>query len=114
MILNTPEQAKEAGARTSPHQVGTFGSSIQWKVYINHYWCQIALFSQSQVYMYDFFDDQWTELNSMQTGRLYHGCGLARKQDGALQVVVAGGVKNDSIEILDLDTMTWRYAATNI
>ena len=56
--------------------------------------------------MYDFFADQWTELPSMQTGRLYHGCGLARKQDGTLQVVVAGGFTKDSVEILDLDTMT--------
>ena len=65
--------------------------------------------------MYDFSADLWTELPSMQTGRIDHGCGLARKQDGTLHAVVAGGFSKtdggtytDTIEIFDLETMTWR------
>ena len=59
--------------------------------------------------MYDFSADQWTELPSMKTSRYGHGCGLARKLDGTLQAVVAGGYLEDSVEIFDLDTETWRY-----
>ena len=58
--------------------------------------------------MYDFFTDQWTELPSMQTGRYFHACGLARKSDGTAQAVVAGGYNVDSVEIFDLDSQTWR------
>lgn len=63
--------------------------------------------------MYDFSEDQWTELPFLQTGRYWHACGLARKLDGTYQVVVAGGYTENSIEIFDLDTKTWRYVKIN-
>ena len=59
--------------------------------------------------MFDFANELWTELPSMQTGRDDHGCGLATKSDGTVEVIVAGGDSGtDTIEILDLATLTWR------
>ena len=73
--------------------------------------CGFSLMSFSiyKVYMYDFSADQWTKLPSMQKRRYRHGCGLARKSDGTVEAVVAGGYKEDSVEIYNFDTNTWRY-----
>lgn len=61
-----------------------------------------------KVFMFDFTDD-WTQLPSLNTGRHEHGCGLARKLDGTIQAVVAGGVDEESVEIYDFATGHWRY-----
>ena len=65
---------------------------------------------QNQVYIYDWTRDSWTSLGPMQTERYYHGCGLAlRAVDAASEVVVAGGFREGSAEILNLATREWRY-----
>ena len=52
---------------------------------------------------------KWTLLPPMQTGRMAHGCGLIQKADGRIEAVVAGGYAGEkSVEILDLETVTWR------
>ncbi len=51
----------------------------------------------------------------MPTARVYHSCGIVL---GSREIVVAGGSGSDneltdSVEIFNLDTMTWRAAGIN-
>ena len=67
------------------------------------------MLTHQQVYLYDFSVDKWTPMPPMQTGGMAHGCGLIHKPDGRLEAVVAGGDhENKSVEILNLETMSWR------
>ena len=44
----------------------------------------------------------------MQTGRYNHGCGITEIPDGTLEAIVAGGMADDSVEIYNFKTQTWR------
>ena len=61
--------------------------------------------------MYNFEKDEWTELSPMARVRNFHGCGLVKRSDGTLEAVVAGGdegLGDDTVEIYNFDTQTWR------
>ena len=69
----------------------------------------LVLFPQlNNAYLFD-FATYWTPLANMQTARRYHGCGLATKSDGTMEVVVAGGVGFDTVEIYNFESNTWRW-----
>ena len=63
---------------------------------------------QDKNFLYDFLEDKWTELAPMQETHHKHGCGLAIREDGTKEVVVAGGYRKGSVEIFNLDSQSWR------
>ena len=72
--------------------------------------CFILFFflHQVQAYLYDFQANKWTRLEDMQTPRYYHGCGLGKKSDGTAEAIVVGGNNLSNVEILNLESLTWR------
>ena len=44
----------------------------------------------------------------MKTGRNNHGCGITERPDGTQNAIVAGAVLEDSVEIYNFETQTWR------
>ena len=64
--------------------------------------------------MYNFPTNEWTTLPNMQTPRYNHGCGLATKSDGTVEAVVLGGHNINTMEILNLESLTWRWHEANI
>ena len=62
--------------------------------------------------MYDFELQTWSQLPDMQTERYGHGGGTAKKLDGSIEAVVAGGNGDvKTIEILEMSDAAgaWRY-----
>ena len=59
--------------------------------------------------MYDFNSGRWIEFPDMAIGRSGHACGMAFKSDGSVEVVVAGGKVEASVEIFNFQTNSWRY-----
>ncbi len=58
----------------------------------------------------DTVDKKWTELPNLPTGRNCIGCGVVAENGVSKQVVVVGGHNGqhlDTVEILDLATLTW-------
>ena len=62
--------------------------------------------------MYNLITDEWTELPDMQKTRFGHGCGIARTSQGMMEVVAAGGLNENTVEIFSFLTNTWRYFMT--
>ena len=62
--------------------------------------------------MYDHSNEELIRLPNLNGTRYHHGCGLVTKEDGTREVVIAGGYQPkkivDLVEILNLDTNTWR------
>ena len=64
--------------------------------------------------MYNFLANEWTTLANLQTDRYRHGCGLATKSDRTLEAIVVGGNGHNTVEILNLESLTWRWFEASI
>lgn len=60
--------------------------------------------------MFNIASNKWTKLGRLNEPRMGHGCGLARKQDGTMVAVVAGGLPNGgtTFETYNFDDDEWR------
>ena len=68
--------------------------------------------SDKNTYMYSSWTDQWQSLKPMRTGRRYTGCGVVRLYDGAISVLVVGGLTADgnrvnTVEIYLVEEQEW-------
>ena len=50
----------------------------------------------------------WKRLPSLSYQRSDHSCGLVRRPSGDVEIVVAGGVREVTLEIFNFRSQTWR------
>ncbi len=59
------------------------------------------------VYFYNMESGEYTQGPDMEVERYFHSCGILTASDGSKKLVVAGGYLEKSVEIMDLDSVTW-------